>query len=234
MLPEIEKLLVVQDRDQRIRTLQSELKNVPVERKALETALAEAAAGADKAKAAVRELEVEKKRLEVEAQGKRDQIARFKGQQMQTRKNEEFQAFGVQIKHFEGEITKIEDRELEIMEAMESAKPALAEAEQKVAEAKGRVAKQIADLEARHAALEEQLKTVEAGRAALVEGIDEDLLDQYNRLFRTKGGAAVVALDHEVCTGCHMKLTMQNAVLVRGGKHVTHCEQCGRILYWNA
>ena len=36
MLPEIEQLLVLQDRDQKIRTLRQELKIVPLERKELE------------------------------------------------------------------------------------------------------------------------------------------------------------------------------------------------------
>ena len=232
MFPEIEKLLVLQDRDQRIRTLKTELKNVPIERKDLETRLAATAAGAEKAKASLRESEVQKKRLEVEAQGKRDQINRFKTQQMQTRKNEEFQALGNEIAHFEKEIAKIEDRELEVMELIEVAKPVLAEAERNVAETKNRVAVQISDLEAKIATLRETLKTAEAERAALTDGIDEDLLDQYNRLFVSKGGDAVVSLEHEVCTGCHMKLTTQTLVRVRGGQQITHCEQCGRILYW--
>ena len=231
MLPEIERLLILQERDQRIRAFQAELKTVPLERKDLEARLAAAAAGADKAKTALRELEVEKKRLEVEAQGKREQIGKFKAQQMQTRKNEEFQAFGVQIQHFEAEVVKIEDRELEVMESIEAAKPVLAEAERNAAEAKAMVARQIADLDAKDATLNEQLKTAEASRAALAEGIDEDLLDQYNRLFRSKNGAAIVALEHEVCTGCHMKLTMQTLVHIKAEKQVTHCEQCGRILY---
>ncbi|MEI8233853.1 MAG: C4-type zinc ribbon domain-containing protein [Verrucomicrobiota bacterium] len=231
MLPEIEKLLILQDRDQRIRTLQTELKTIPLEKKEMETRLAAAATGAEKAKATLRELEVEKKRLEVEAQGKRDQIARFKTQQMQTRKNEEFQAFALQIVHFEREISKIEDRELEIMEAMEAAKPALDEADRKAAEAKARVARQIVDLDAKAATLGEQSKAAEAERTKFSEGIDEDLLDQYNRLFRSKGGTPVVALDHEVCTGCHMKLTAQTLVQVKGERQITHCEQCGRILY---
>ena len=231
MLPEIEKLLILQDRDQRIRTLQTAQKAIPLERKETETRLAATTAGAEKAKAVLRELEVEKKRLEVEAQGKRDQIGRFKTQQMQTRKNEEFQAFGVQIIHFEREISKIEDRELEVMEAMEAAKPALDAADRKAAETKASIVHQIADLDAKALAVNEQLQTAEAARAQSAEGIDEDLLDQYNRLFRSKEGTPVVALDHEVCTGCHMKLTAQTLVRVKGEQQITHCEQCGRILY---
>jgi len=231
MLPEIEKLLVLQDRDQRIRTLKTELKNTPLERTDLETRLAATAAGSEKAKAKMRELEVEKKRLEVEAAGKREQINKFKTQQMQTRKNEEFQAFAQQIKHFELEISKIEDHELEVMEAIETMRPLVAEAEKKTAEAKSRVAGQIADLDAKIVAIGETLKQVEAERATLTVGLDEDMLDQYDRLFASKGGNVVVALEHEVCTGCHMKLTTQTLVRVKGAQQITHCEQCGRILY---
>jgi predicted nucleic acid-binding Zn-ribbon protein len=117
------------------------------------------------------------------------------------------------------------------MEAMELAKPLLAEAERSAEAAKGQVARQIADLEAKVVTIGEHLKTVEAERAKLTEGIDEDVLDQYNRLFISKGGLAVVALEHEVCTGCHMKLTAQTLVQLKGERQITYCEQCGRMLY---
>ncbi len=75
-----------------------------------------------------------------------------------------------------------------------------------------------------------QLKDLEKERAGIAEGIDEDLLDTFNRLFANKS-EAVVALEHETCMGCHMKITTQTAVRVKGGREIVHCEQCGRILY---
>ena len=231
MLPEIAKLLVIQDRDRRIRSLKFELKHAPLERAEMEGRLTTANAGAEQVKHKLRELEVQKNKLDVEAQGKRDQIGRFKTQQMQTRKNEEFQALANEIAHFEKEIQRIEDAELEVMEAIEQTKPVLADAEKKAAAARALVAVQLTDLDAKSKALKDNLATVEADRATLVEGIDEDLMYQYNRLFQTKDGSALVPLEHEVCMGCHMKLTTQTAVRVRGEREITHCEQCGRILY---
>jgi predicted nucleic acid-binding Zn-ribbon protein len=231
MLQEIEQLLVLQDRDRRIRTLKTELKNAPLERKELEAKLAAANTGAEQAKQKVRELEVQKNKLAVEAQAKRDQIAKFKTQQMQTRKNEEYQALTNEIAHFEKEVQKVEDTELEVMEEIDRNTPILAEAERVAAELRKQVAGQISDLEAKTQTLTKNLAEVEVDRAGLTKGIDEDLLDVYNRLFSSKGGNAVVPLEHEVCMGCHMKLTTQTAVRVKGGKEITHCEQCGRILY---
>jgi predicted nucleic acid-binding Zn-ribbon protein len=233
MLQEIEQLLVLQDRDRRIRLLKTELKNAPLEKKELEAKLNAAKTGADTAKQKMRDLEVEKKRLEVEAQGKRDSIGKFKTQQMQTRKNEEYQALANEITHFNKEIQKIEDRELEVMEGMEQQKPVVAEAEAHAMEAQKRVATQISDLEVKVKAVQENLAKLESDRAVLAKEVDEDLLEVYNRLFTSKGGDAVVPLEHEVCMGCHMKLTTQTFVRVKAGRQITHCEQCGRILYFS-
>ena len=68
-------------------------------------------------------------------------------------------------------------------------------------------------------------------REALAAQIDPDLLDQFERLFNSKGDAAIVAVEHGVCTGCHMKVTTATAARVKAGKEIVSCEQCGRILY---
>ncbi len=231
MLPEIAQLLVLQDRDRKIRSLAAELKLAPVERKDRESQRASAAAALEQAKHAGKELEVERKKLEVEAQAKRDSIGKFKGQQFQTRKNEEFQALSNEIKRFGDDISKLEDRELDLMESAEQMRAKVAAAEQEDTRMKAQVAERLADLDKKVAAIEVQLQEITADRARLAEAVEEDLLTRYDRLFASKGDAAVVPLAHEVCTGCHMKITPQTAVRVKGGRDVMSCEQCGRILY---
>ncbi|MHA3773472.1 zinc ribbon domain-containing protein [Verrucomicrobiota bacterium sgz303538] len=230
MLKEIEQLLILQDRDRKLRTLRQELKNAPIERKHLEEKLATAAKQFEGSKLKGKEIEVERKRLENEAQSKRDQIAKYQTQKFQTRKNEEFQALSNEITRFEGEVRQIEDRELELMEAAEELKPQIADAEKAAQAAKSLVERQLADLEAKGQTLQAQIKELEAERAGLASAVDEDLLDTYQRLFATKG-EAVVALEHEVCTGCHMKVTASTSARVKARRELVHCEQCGRILY---
>ncbi len=230
MLPEIERLLVLQDRDRKIRTLQQEVKMAPLERKELEAKLAAANAGLDAAKLKSKENEVERKKLEVDAQIRRDQIAKFNAQKFQTRKNEEFQAFNNEIKRFEEEIRVIEDKELDFMETAEKLKAAVAEADKNAQAMRASAQRQVTDLDAKAKAMETQLVELEKERTAFAAAIEEELVDTYERLFKNKG-EAVVALDHDVCTGCHMKVIAQTSVLVRGRKTVVHCENCGRILY---
>jgi len=233
MLPSIERLLILQDRDQKIRILRLELKNLPAERTLLDSNLASGSSRLDAVKLRAREVEMEKKKLEIEAQAKRDSIAKFKTQQFQTRKNEEFQALNNEIKRFETDIEKIEDRELELMEEAEQLKGGVAAAEKEQAATKAHTDRQIAEIAGKVQAIEAQLGELEAERVTLTAEIDEDLLYQYNKLFANKAGLAVVALEHETCMGCHMKLTTQTAVRVKGNKEILNCEQCGRILYYS-
>ncbi|HEX8372120.1 MAG TPA: C4-type zinc ribbon domain-containing protein [Chthoniobacterales bacterium] len=232
MLPQIEQLLVLQDRDQKIKAFRDELTRAPLEKQRIADDLARATAEHEKARAALQELEIRKKKLELDSQAKRDSIAKFKNQQFQTRKNEEFQALSHEIARYEKDIIGFEDTEIEIMESIEQQKIALAASDAKFAEAKRAAADRTKTVDERVASIQGRIGAVEAERAALVGTFsDEDLLDLYNRLFAKKVGTAVVPLDHETCGGCHMKVTPQIVHSVRGNKVLTHCEQCGRILY---
>jgi predicted nucleic acid-binding Zn-ribbon protein len=160
-----------------------------------------------------------------------ESINRLRTQQYETRKNEEFRAMGNEIERYEKEIRAIEDQELDLMEQVDKLKAEVALEEAKTASGRESIARQMADLETKTQTLEARLQELTKNRAELASQIDEDVLNRFERLFTSKGDAAVVALEHEVCTGCHMKITAQTAHRVKGGRELVSCEQCGRILY---
>jgi len=231
MKAEVEQLLILQDRDKKIRALERELAQAPAERTAFEKRISDIETRLDRAKTRVKEIEVERKRFELDVNTKREKINRFKTQQLETRKNEEYQALTNEIGRFEKDIEEVEDRELELMEEAESLKPTVQAAEAEAAATRKQVEQQRIDLEAKLKALQEQSDTLKSDRQKLTEGLDEDLLYRYDRIFQGKG-EAVVGLEHQVCMGCHMKITTQTVVRVRGGQEVVGCDQCGRILFW--
>ena len=231
MHSELEQLLILQDRDQKIRQIRTEIETVPLRRKSLEAQLAASKASVETLKQRARQVEVDRKKLELDVGTRTDTISRLKTQQYQTRKNDEFQAIGHEIERYEKEILKIEDEELELMVLADKVKADLAEEEKKAAAAQNSIARQTADLEEKSKALESQLQTLTGKRSELAGKIDEDLLASFERLFKSKGDAAVVAIEHGVCTGCHMKVTTATAAQVKAGKEIVSCENCGRILY---
>jgi len=228
---ELEQLLILQDREQKIRQIRTEIETVPLRRKSLESQLAASKASLEALKHKVQQVEIDRKRLELDVGVRTETIARLKTQQYQTRKNDEFQAIGHEIERYENEIGKIEDEELELMVLADKVKADLADEEKKGAEAKDSIARQTADLDEKSKALDSQLEALTTERSELAGKIDEDLLGRFERLFKSKGDAAVVAIEHGVCTGCHMKVTTATASQVRAGKELVSCENCGRILY---
>ena len=231
MQAELEQLLVLQDRDQKIKQVEAELKTIPQQRRTLEAQLASSAAGLEALKQKARQVEVERKKLELDVGTRTDTISRLKTQQYETRKNDEFQAMGHEIERYAKEIQKIEDQELELMVQADQLKEQVMAEKKRTGTANESVGRQMSDLESKSKLLETRLEELRKERTDLAAKVDEDLLNRFERLFASKGDAAVVALEHEVCTGCHMKITTQTAVRVKAGKEIVSCEQCGRILY---
>ena len=95
----------------------------------MEDKLATARLLLDQAKQRAQNNEVERRKLQLDVEGKRTAIGRFKTQQQQTRKNDEFQALNNEIKHAEDNIQALEDRELELMEQAEALQRTTAVAE---------------------------------------------------------------------------------------------------------
>ena len=231
MHAELEQLLVLQDRQQKIKQIENEIRTVPMQRNNLESQLAASVAALEAVKQRARQVEVNRKNLELDVGTRQQSIARLRTQQYETRKNDEFQAIGNEIQRYEKEIATIEDQELELMDQADKLKSEISVEEKKAATAKDSVARQLIDLEEKSKALTGRLDQLKKERTEVATKIDEDLLDRFDRMFASKGDAAVVALEHDVCTGCHMKVTTATAFQVRAGKEIVSCEQCGRILY---
>ena len=231
MQAELEQLLILQDRQQKIRQIENEIKNLPLQRKHLETQQAETAASLEAIKQKARQIEVDRKKLELDVGTRNDSIAKLRTQQYQTRKNDEFQAMGNEIKRYEDEIRKLEDQELELMDQADKVKVEVTAEEKKASATKDSIGRQMNDLAEKGKTLESRLQELAKERKELAEKMDEDLLDRFERLFGSKGDSAIVAIEHGICTGCHMKLTIATVKAAEAGKEIVNCEQCGRILY---
>jgi len=229
--PELEQLLVLQDRQQKIKQIQTEIKTLPLQRNHLESQLAASAADLEALRQKGRQLEMDRKKLELDVGTRAETISRLKTQQYQTRKNDEFQAIGHEIERYENEIRKLEDEELEVMLEADKLKAEIEGADKRARATKESISRQLNDLETKSKTLENRQEELAKERETLASKIDGDLLHRFERLFNSKGDAVIVAVEHGVCTGCHMKVTTATASQVKAGKEVVSCENCGRILY---
>ena len=231
MLAEIESLLVLQDRDQRILKLETDLKRIPIDQERAKERLTNDLKNVADAKLAVQDNEIAIKNIELDIGTRKDTLTKLKTQQYETKKNDEFTALGNEIVRYNEQVDDFETQELELMEKADTLRAAQKKTEDSLELTQGMVDEEIADLGTRLEEFKKQLTEVTAERTKLAESIDEELLSLYDRLMKSKGGNAVVSADKGQCSGCHMKLVPATVISLQAEKEITQCENCGRILY---
>jgi len=232
MMEVIEKLLVLQDRDQKIRRVKGELSHIEPERQTFRARGADAQAAVENVKNRLKQNESDRKSLELEVEAKKELIAKYSLQQFQTRKNEEYRALAHEIELCKEAIIQIEDKELVLMEQAEAGQKELARGSQQLNEVKKLVEDQLAQLAAREQSLKKELAELEANREELASAAGSGPRSRYERLVKNKGERVVVGVEHGVCGGCHMRLPPQLLVMCQADNEIVTCSNCGRILYY--
>ncbi len=232
MLEVIEKLLILQDRDRKIRRLQTELAHIEPERQSLKTKTAGASSDLEAGKQRVNQVESERKRLELEIEARQAQVTRYANQQLETRKNEEYQALAQQIQTCKGEITRLEDQVIDLMEQAEAAQKEVVRLRAVAVAAQQGADDLVAQLGEREKNLQKELEELQSARNQQAETVEAGVRARYERLLKTKGDNALAGVNHGVCGGCHMKLPTQVLVACQAEQEVVSCINCGRILYY--
>ena len=232
MLPVIEKLLILQDRDRQLLKVQDELSRIDPERRELQSKVAGNQAALEAAKHQVKHLESERKKLELDVEAKKQLIDKYSLQQFQTKKNEEYRALAHEIEMCKEAIVKLDDQQIELMEQIEAAQSQVATASKAAAEAKKTIDSRIADIGAREANLQKELAELQSNRSELAQAVDEITRSRYERLLKQKGENVIVGIQHGVCGGCHMQLSRSIIVTCQADQEIITCPNCARILFY--
>jgi hypothetical protein len=236
--PALASLLVLQDRDMRRLNIEAQLKSIPADIGAVEKKIASEKSAIETAKTELRDLEVKKKALENDIGSAEQKIAQYRTQQLSIRKNDEYQAMGQQIAAMQTQIGEYEGQELELMYAIDEAKKKFAAAE---AELKANISgheTRIRTLREREASLTTELKAAQAEVAAARTPLDGPKLRVYDRI-AVRNMPAIVPIHDGKCGGCHLKVSSEVESAARGKgtdplAALPTCDQCGRIVYWEA
>lgn len=230
----MDRLLVLQERDTKRLALEQQLKSVPRELAGVEARIAAEKQAIEAAKIEWRELESKKKLLETEIKSAEEQVAKYKTQQMQVRKNDEYQALTHEIETTSGQIGTLEEDEIKVMFSIDEARQRFKAAE---AVLKTNIAgheEKIRNLRERETQLQGEHQAAVAAVAAARPAVPEDQLKIYDRLATKPGLPVVVPVSGGRCGGCHLKVPTHIEVLARSGAEIATCDQCGRVVYWSS
>lgn len=230
--PQIEKLLIVQDRDVALQKIEQELARIPQERTALEGHITTEEANIEAASHALKRKEVERHELDTEVKTKEAAINRFRTQQLEVKKNDEYRALTHQIEQGVQEISELEEREIELMLIIDETREAF-EAEKATIEARiVEEKKQIALLGEREKNLKASIDQAQAAVQAARAGADGNYLGHYDRVKTlSKRPPYVVRIEAHKCGGCHLRVSNEvssNALVVG---EPSFCDQCARMVF---
>ncbi len=230
---DFEALLGVQTVDRECLALRKEADALPESIRAEEQALAEFQAAVAAEKKRLQTLTVERKQIDLDIEACLTAIRKYRTQQFEVKKNDDYSALGRQIADEDHKKDKIEEKAIGLMEETERLEELLArradEEKAKREELSGFRACVDRDLED----VKRRLGQAEERRAALVRGTAPALVEMYDKLrAKMRDGVAVVEVERDSCSGCQTRLPPQRINELLRSTDVIRCEGCGRILVW--
>lgn len=227
----LEPLMRLQERDGKRLATEKELRSLPAEQAQLDKARATEQASMESERSRLRELELEAKRTEHAIQAAEQHSSKLKGQQMQVKKNDEYQALGREIEAASAEQGRLEEVELGLLYRLDTERVGLKQAEESHRKAMAELDARVAKLRDREAGLRARLKAelteVEQARTQ----VPSPLLAVYDRLLKINRFPVLAALNGGVCGGCHMRVSSGIEQDARRMGKVTTCDNCGRVLF---
>lgn len=229
---DLSTLLALQESDTRRLGIEHQLQAAPREIAAVEARIAAEKAAIEAAKAEWHALESKKKLLEVEIKSAEGKAAKYRTQQLEVRKNDEYKALTHEIETTEAAIGGFEEEELKVMFAIDEAKKRFAAAEaglkQNISGHEGK----IRILREREAQLQTEHQAAVAAVAAARPAVPASQLKIYDRVAIRPGHPVCVAVNGGLCGGCHLKVPPHIVSAAKTGAEIATCDQCGRVVYW--
>lgn len=233
MIPDIEQAIRLQLLDDRMAALMKEVAALPKHIAEIEKKLESHQRHLEAQKGAVKANQNERKKLEGEIQVHEQKISKLSGQMMDAKTNEQYHAFQHEIGFSRKEISRIEDRILDLMGESEPLEKNVKAAEVALAAEKKDVEAEKKQAEERAAADRKEMETLKAERGTIVAGMTPEVVSEYERIRKGRAGVAIAEAVDGRCSKCHIQLRPQFLQELKRGDKIMVCESCKRMLYYN-
>ena len=232
MLPDLERLIRLQQLETAVATARQSIEAFPAKREALETSLAEHTGQLDAAEQRLAENKAARRDVEKEAAGVEKRLATSRDHSMAVKTNKELWAIQAEIERANTDLRRFEDRILELMIEADDLTSSIAAARQALAEEQAAVGEEQRRLEQERERHRAQVARHARDREEIVSGLSPRLPEMFDTLMRGRKGIAVSEVHDGRCRSCQVRLRPQLYNDVRLNQRLIQCETCQRILYY--
>lgn len=227
----LEVLYTLQQHDDKIREVESLIKQIPGEIKGLETERDGKATIIENTKVKLNENVKQREKLEKEILLIKEKIAKYKDQMSKATTNKEYQGFMAEIKYEENNIASVEEKIIERMLESDEIMAEIRESEAEYNKIASEYNEKIKDLNNSLEYNKTKLKEQAGEKAELRTTIPKNLLRIYDNLMKNKNGKAISYVETEFCGVCHVKIRLQRLNELISTNDMFVCESCGRLLF---
>lgn len=232
MLPDLERLIRLQEIDTRAAAASKTVADAPDRIAALDALLQSATTAVETAKHALAENHTGRRLIEKDLAVVQSRQGKYKDQLMEVKTNHEYHAMQHQISAAAAEVGQYEEKILVTMIEADELQAALKRAETALKAAQTKVQSERVTIEKEAAAQTSVAAECAAARATLLDAMsDRNIVDTFDRIVKVRG-TAVARADEERCTVCRVRLRPVVFVAVMKNDQVVQCDSCQRILYF--
>jgi uncharacterized protein len=176
--------------------------------------------------------------LELDFKTREVSIGKSRAQLNTAKNNKEYSALLTQLNTERADNSKLEERILEELTAIDQLKSSLDEMEKNLATQRGEQAGQEAEIQENRQSLQQQIAELETEHEAVSSEVSPQELAVFRRVAEAHDGEAMARImrpnpreEEYICDGCNMSIPMEkvNALLTRD--EIQICNICGRILF---
>jgi predicted nucleic acid-binding Zn-ribbon protein len=235
MNPNLVRLSELQKIDLQIYELETSSEEFPQKVASLEGELKESEDRLEELQAKLTEIGNEKKAVETAMADAKQSLDRSQTRIASITTNREYDAVHNEIAANEGAVANAETRLTALAEDASNVEQSLAEAKEERDKVQAETGPQVAELKAKIGAIDGQKAELLAKREAVVAEVSKQFIRAYEHIRKRRKDARVlseVSMADRTCSVCHMVLESQLAAEVRAGKRLNVCQSCGSILIW--
>ena len=225
-----EQLWELQTEVSRLQELERALSSRPDSFAAIDDRLAAEKLELSRSEQKLEELQKVRRDLDRELAAEQEQLARYQGQLMQVKNQQQYAAAWKEIDTARKKLKELEDTALarmqeieEVEQGMATRRTDLAPLEKEHSDAYDQWQASLGDLRAQAEALKSRI-------AAIEPSIPQPILKEFHRIREQRNGLAVARVVGSACEGCRVNIRPAVTQQLRRGE-LMRCEGCRRILY---
>jgi len=226
----LKELLALQAVDMRIRHLEQRVALIPKEIESHRQEQEKLRAAMKAKKEELNRVGLDIKKVEGDIKQKQDDILKIQSRSTMVKKNDEYQAMLKEIDGIKAKISDLETREIELLDVSAEAEASWKDFEKQSNSSIKSLDGEIGELQELVGQLKEEITRTKDGRHSMLNKIDTETLNRYQRLLASKQGEPVVKVENSNCGHCHLKLIPQTLLKVSGGL-LPPCDNCSHLLY---